>query len=266
MEPWKTALSNSDATHIWIRGHDLTSLMATSSYTDVFFLLHHGRLPSAAERALLDAMLIAAADHGPGSPSAAAARLAASGNRAAPEAAVAAGVLAIGDVHGGAGPACMEVIAAGVRRAREASLSMEQAADAVVTDALAANTRLPGLGHREHTVDPRTAVLFNLARTHGIAGDGVHFMEALERAVARRIKPLTINVDGAQAALLHDMGCEPAFAKFLFIVGRAAGITAQVHEEYTRERPMRVHIPVTYDGAPPRDAATDASPPAPRHP
>src|SRR6185503_20398905 len=172
MEPWKTAISNSNATHIWIRGHDITSLMKSSSYTDVFFLLHHGRMPSDGERALIDAMMIAAADHGPGSPSAAAARIAASGNRTAPEAALAAGILAIGDVHGGAGPACMEVIAAGIRRAQENSLTMEQAADSVVTDAIAAQSRLPGLGHREHTVDPRTAVLFELARQHGIAGDG----------------------------------------------------------------------------------------------
>src|SRR6185503_8811311 len=121
MEPWKTALSNSNATHIWIRGHDITSLMKSSSYADVLFLLHHGRMPSDGQRALIDAMLIAAADHGPGSPSAAAARLAASGNRQAPEAALAAGILAIGDVHGGAGPACMELIATVVSRAKERS-------------------------------------------------------------------------------------------------------------------------------------------------
>src|SRR6185436_19877015 len=136
MEPWKTALSNSDATHIWIRGHDITSLMKSASYTDVFFLLHHGRLPTLAERELLDAMLIAAADHGPGSPSAAAARLAASGNRSAPEAALSAGILAIGDVHGGAGPAYMELIAAGVDRVRDERISIEDAADQAVTDSL----------------------------------------------------------------------------------------------------------------------------------
>src|SRR5688572_27888172 len=173
MEPWKTAISDSNATHIWIRGHDIASLMASASYTDVFYLLHHGRLPTAAERALLDAMLIAAADHGPGSPSAAAARLAASGNRQAPEAALSAGILAIGDVHGGAGPACMELIAAGVARARDGKTSLEGAADQTVMDSIERKVRLPGLGHRAHAVDPRTAVLFGLARKHGIAGDGV---------------------------------------------------------------------------------------------
>ena len=32
-----------------------------------------------------------------------------------------------------------------------------------------------------------------------------------------------------------------------------AGLTAEVAEEYAGERAMRIHIPVTYDGAPPRE-------------
>ena len=32
---------------------------------------------------------------------------------------------------------------------------------------------------------------------------------------------------------------------------RVAGLSAEVLEEYTREKPMRITIPVTYDGVPP---------------
>jgi hypothetical protein len=32
-----------------------------------------------------------------------------------------------------------------------------------------------------------------------------------------------------------------------------AGITAEVAEEYSREKAMRIRIPVNYDGAPPRE-------------
>jgi citrate synthase len=35
-----------------------------------------------------------------------------------------------------------------------------------------------------------------------------------------------------------------------------AGLSAQVVEEYTRERAMRIKIPVTYDGPAPRDLGT----------
>ena len=102
MHPWRTAIVNSDETHIWVRGYDITALMRQAGFVEMVFLLHRGRLPSEAERRLLDALLVASADHGAGAPSCATARLAASGNRASLSAAIAAGILAIGDEHGGA--------------------------------------------------------------------------------------------------------------------------------------------------------------------
>src|SRR6266567_5391831 len=155
MEPWRTAIATSDETHIWIRGYDVTALMMRAGFTDTIFLLHQGRLPSAGERRLLDAILIAVADHGAGAPSCAAARLAASGNRQSLSAAVAAGILAIGDEHGGAGSGCMELIAAGVGLAAKDSISIDEAACRVIADSAASKKRLPGLGHRVHSTDPR---------------------------------------------------------------------------------------------------------------
>jgi citrate synthase len=49
------------------------------------------------------------------------------------------------------------------------------------------------------------------------------------------------------------MGFPPPFGKLVFLVGRVAGLTAEVAEEYLREKPMRVRIPVAYDGPPARD-------------
>jgi citrate synthase len=251
-DPWKTAISDSDDQSIRFRGYDVTALMVHATFADTVFLLHRGRLPTDAERRLIDSILIAVADHGPGSPSAAAARVVATGNRMAPEAAVAAGVLAIGDKHAGAGLACMELIGDGLRRVRDEGLSVVEAACDAVRQAMRDNARLPGLGHRTHSVDPRTAVLFSQARGSGLAGDGIAFMLALEQAARELIKPLPINIDGALAAVLYDLGFPPVFGKFIFIIGRVAGLTAQVFEEYTREKPMRIRIPVEYDGEPPR--------------
>ena len=256
MEPWRTAISTSDDQHIWIQGYDVTQLMASATFADVVFLLHKGQLPSEAERRVVDAMLIASADHGPGSPSAAAARTVATGNRVAPEAAIAAGVLAIGDAHGGAGLACLQLITDAMNEVRTTGADAAAVARRVVADARAERRRLPGIGHRTHTRDPRTDVLFDLARTGRIAGDGVAFMLELERAVADAIKPLPINVDGAIAAVLYDLGFPPVLGKLLFIIGRVAGLSAQVVEEYTRERAMRIKIPVTYDGPAPRELGT----------
>jgi citrate synthase len=226
--------------------------MTGRTFTDTIFLLHQGRLPSTPERTLLDAILTGVADHGSGAPSCAAARLAASGNRQGISAAVAAGLLAVGDDHGGAGLGCMEMIAAGLALAATEGLSIDAAATRMVEQARAQNRRLPGFGHRVHTTDPRTAILFDLARQGGIAADGVAFVTATEKAVAAIVKPLPINIDGALAAVLHDMGFTPAFGRFVFLIGRVAGLTAEVAEELTRERPMRIRVPVEYDGVPPR--------------
>jgi len=253
MDTWRTAIVDAGPTHLRVRGHDVLELMQQASFTDLIFLLHHDRLPSAGERRLLDAILIGVADHGAGAPSCAAARLAASGNRQSPAAAVAAGVLTIGDEHGGAGSGCMELIAAGLERARAKGLSFDAVAGQLVDEAKAGGTRLPGFGHRVHsTIDPRVAVLFTLAEDSKLAGDGVRFARALETAIRERIKPIPLNIDGALAAILVDLGLPSMVGKLMFIVGRVAGLSAEVLEEYSREKPMRIRIPVAYDGAPPR--------------
>lgn len=252
MDAWRTAITSSSNGELRVRGYDVTALMTGRTFTDLIALLFKGGLPSDAERALLDAVLVGMAAPGSGAPSCAAARLAASGNRASLSAAVGAGILTIGDEHGGAGSNCMELIAEGLALAARQGLSLDEAAGRLVDEARAANRRLPGFGHRVHTHDPRTPVLFAMARDKGVAGDGVHFIEALERAIAARVKPLTINIDGALAALLHDLGYPPPAGRLIFIVGRVAGIAAEVAEELSREKAMRIRIPVVYDGEPPR--------------
>ncbi len=144
------------------------------------------------------------------------------------------------------------MIAEGIALAGEKSITLGEAAGQIVDQARAVKKRLPGMGHRVHSVDPRTAVLFAMAHEEGVAGDGVLFMEALDAAVREKIKPLPINIDGALAAILHDLGFPPAAGKLIFIVGRVAGLTAEVAEEYAREKPMRIRVPVEYDGVPPR--------------
>ena len=119
--------------------------------------------------------------------------------------------------------------------ARE-QISLEDAAKRTVDDARAREQRLPGLGHRVHSRDPRTAVLFTMARESGLAGKGIAFLEALEQSLRAAVKPLPINIDGALAAVLFDIGFPPAFGKLVFIIGRVAGLTAEVAEEYARRK------------------------------
>jgi citrate synthase len=254
MTPWRTAIIDAGETHIRVRGYDITDLMRQAGFVDTVFLLHRGRLPTAGEKRVLDAVFVAVADHGPGAPSCAAARLAASGNRQSISAAIAAGVLAIGDEHGGAGEACMALIASSLEgvTAGDNATDVDAAATRAFAQARETRTRIPGLGHRVHTVDPRVSVLFGLAAEAGVAGAGIRFVRALEAAATAAGKPLPINIDGALAAVLHDMGFPPPAGKFIFIIGRVAGLTAEVAEELAREKAMRIRIPVEYDGEAPR--------------
>ncbi len=253
MDAWRTAIVQADETHIRLRGYDVTSLMQQCTFASVVFLLQQGRLPDPREQRLLDAILIAVSDHGSGAPSCAASRLVASGNRGSLSAAIAAGVLAIGDEHGGAGEACMEIIAAVVERSRHSGLTIAEAAALQVDESRAAGRRLPGFGHRVHTTDPRVEVLFTMAGEAGLAKGGVAAVRAIDVALRERVRPLPINIDGALAAVLFDLGFQSNAGKLMFIVGRVAGLAAEVAEEHARERAMRIRIPVQYDGVAPRE-------------
>ena len=57
MEPWRTSIVDAGPAHIRVRGHDVLDLMSRATFTDMIFLLHHNRLPSADERRLLDAII-----------------------------------------------------------------------------------------------------------------------------------------------------------------------------------------------------------------
>ena len=62
-------------------------------------------------------------------------------------------------------------------------------------------------------------------------------------------------MDGALAALLVDLGFPPELGNAIFIIARTPGLAAHVHEEMTRQRPMRRIHPTDheYDGPEPRE-------------
>ncbi|MGH2452165.1 MAG: citryl-CoA lyase [bacterium] len=248
MEPWRTAISTFEPNRILIRGRPVEALMAGGNFADVAFLLLRGRPPSAAESRVWNAMLIAVADHGPTPPSTMAARVIASGNRRAVEAAVAGGLLAVGDAHGGAGEETMRMLRQGLALIADERLTVPAAAERVAETYRRRGERIPGVGHRVHTRDPRTETLWTLAQEAGLAGAAVELMRAVA-AAARPERPLPVNVDGALAAVLVEMGFEPAVGKIVFLLGRCAGISAHVLEELTREKPMRIEVPFVYDGS-----------------
>src|SRR5579864_5901137 len=90
----------STADRIVVRGHDLVDLIGNVSLGDFAFLELKGRLPTAQESAVFNAIAVTLVEHGM-TPSAIAARLTYLGAPEAFQAAVAAGLLGLGDRFGG---------------------------------------------------------------------------------------------------------------------------------------------------------------------
>lgn len=251
---WTTAITEVKPNEIRLRGYRIDELMGQLTFAQAIYLTLTGSLPTPEVGRLLDAMLVSSIDHGPITPSTLAARTAAS-TGAPLNGAIAAGLLSINRYHGGAIEDCMRLLLGVIADAGPDDSALAQAASRVVDDYRAAQRRLPGFGHRVHTTDPRTARLFELARAAGIVGQGVRSSTFLARALeAQTGRALPVNVDGAIAAILVDLGLPPELGNAFFMMARMPGLVAQVFEEHARERPMRTIDPhaAEYDGPSPR--------------
>lgn len=250
-QTWTTELSWAEPNRLLVRGYRLEELMGRISFAEAVYLLFRGELPPPGTGALLEALLVASLDHGPGAPTALAARNAAS-TGAPLNAAIAAGVLCVNRHHGGAIEGCMLLLERAVAQKREQGKTAREVARETVSAALAAGQRLPGFGHRLHTRDPRTARLYQLAEEAGVGGEYVEMMGALQEALREAGKELPINVDGAIASLLCELGFPAALGNVFFIIGRAPGLAAQAYEEFATQKPMRrIDLTACRYGGPP---------------
>jgi len=255
-EKWKTAITEVKPNRIVMRGYPVDELLGHISFAQAVYLILKGEWPTPDVGRLIDAVLVASIDHGASPPSTLAARtIASTGGEL--NAAIAAGVLAINKFHGGAIEEGQRLFLEIAERAGAPGGSEEQAAKDVLDEMKARGQRASGYGHRLHTKDPRTGKLFSLAENLHLAGKHVRIARLIERILGERMgKALPINVDGAIAALLCDLGIPPEIGNAFFIMARVPGLVAHVHEEKTRMKPMRRIDPENfeYDGPPERKA------------
>lgn len=245
-QTWKTAITDIGPGKINIKGYPITQIMEKLSYAEAVYLILKGELPSKAEAELMNAILVASVDHGASPPSVLGTRTVVSGGNSL-NAAIAGGVLVIGDTHGGAIEQSAKIMQEWAKKGDKP--------DAIAADLVAwlkeNKKRMPGFGHRLHNVDPRTAKLFEIAERHGYKGKHIDLCKAIEAALEKGLgKKLPINVDGAIAAVISDMGFDWRLGKGFFIISRVPGLLAHAYEEMTRERPMRKlgPMPFEYDG------------------
>ncbi len=232
--PWQSAISEIAANSICVRGYDVAELMDHTSFSDAVFLVLKGELPSPSESEMFRAIHVSSVDHGVTPPSVLAARTVMSAGNSL-NTAVAAGIMAIGDVHGGAIEQSARIMQEWARKEGDP----DQLAVELLRDLEARKQRMPGFGHRLHTADPRTAKLFAIAEKHSFSGRHTSLALGIEKAFAASGKPLPINVDGAIAAVTSDMGFDWRLGKAFFMMSRIVGLVAHAYEEKTTQKPMR---------------------------
>jgi len=233
---WKTGVAGQiDGTTV-IRGYPLDELIGNVNFPDTIYLVLKGELPSAPESRMMNAMLTACVDHGIAPPSVVAARTVFSGGNSL-NSAVAAGALTLGDFHGGAIEQCMKLFQELVGGATG---DLSALAKTTVEDFLAQKKRFPGYGHKLYKRDPRTVRMLELAREYGFGGRFIQFAVAVQEILEASMgRPMPLNVDGAIAAILCDMGFDWRVGKGFFIIARIPGVVAHIVEEWVREKPFR---------------------------
>jgi citrate synthase len=173
----------------------------------------------------------------------------------APNNAIATGVNLLGDVHGGPGQQCLEMIYS-LRGTVDGGVDPDAAARDLVASYKSRKAYVPGFGHRFHPHDPRRDPLISASQQAVAEGhiEGRHLEIAL--ALESALAPVPMNIDCATATIYAELGFPPELARGLFILSRSVGLLAHAHEQ--QREPVRIKLPIprsvlpTYTGPPPR--------------
>lgn len=245
---WRTAISWHFGDEAYVRGYKLQDLVGNLTFSEAIYLVLKGELPKENEAKMLDAIFVSLVEHSIAPPSVIAARAVVSGGNSL-HVGVGAGILAFGEAHGGALEGAMKFLQENV----------DKDPKEVVKEFLDNKKRIPGYGHRYYkNYDPRSKRLLEIAKDLGFYGKYVNFALDVEKAIEEiKGKKLILNVDGAIASIVSEMGFDYRIGKGFFIIGRAPGLVAHVYEELTMEKPFSKRLDeekeVEYLGKEPRE-------------
>ncbi len=249
---WKTQIGVYQKDDIIIAGYSIGDLIENIDFASAIYLVLKGELPKANEAKMINALLVSTIDHGL-SPSEVVSRyIAAAGSPV--QASIAAGILMFADYHGGAMQALSKELQEEMEKVKKSGESIEKAAARMVAEHRQSKVPLSGFGHPDHPQgDPRAPVLFKRAKDLGVAGDYTRLMLALEKEMEKSVgRKSGINIDGAFASFISDLGFDWRVARGFIIISRSAGLLAHYYEEIAKERPWRRGPKFTYNGPPPR--------------
>lgn len=219
---------------------NLLKITSKTNFTEIIYYALLGEANFDKEKAeLLEAMIVASVDHGVTPPSTQSTIIAAS-VRAPYEVAIAQGIGAITDVHGGAGTKATIFFKKCVEIAHKQKISLFDATQQLITDYIKNDERIQGLGHRIHTNDPRRDVLWNKAEKAGVSGSCIEISKEITE-IFKLVRGITlpINIDGVIGAIIAELNANPLLSKAVFIYGRMVGLSAHYFEEIISQPEMR---------------------------
>lgn len=251
-----TAIATSDAENITVRGYDLCDeLIGKIDFTDYFWLLVTGARPTDGQRLMMNACLVAIAEHGL-VPSVQAARMTLAAGPDAWQAAMSAGLLGMGSVVAGSSEVAALYLHEVLDESRKSGRTLADVAAESLKGLKARRQKVPGLGHPQHSSgDPRANRLLAIADENAISGDYVKTLRILgELAPGITGRPLPVNVSGAIPAVILDAGWPLEAIKAVPLLARAAGLSAHLYEESLRSigfiMSHKADLAIAYDGAP----------------
>ena len=228
-----STISGSNPDTIIVRGKDLVGdLIGKISFTEHLWLLVTGSLPSDPQRRILDATLVAIAEHGL-VPSVVAARMTLAAGPEALQGAVAAGILGCGSVILGSSQNAGEFLHLVVAEAADGDLA--KSARDVITRYRQGRRAIPGYGHPLHkTGDPRAVRLLGISTDLGLEGAYARAAHEVERLLPELTgRALKMNISAAIPAVLLDAGYPLLALKGVPMLARTASLIAHLLEEQT---------------------------------
>jgi len=216
---------------LFVRGRDLTTLIGKTSFTEALFHILLDRMPSEAEREILDAVLVSFhAGFGFSTPSVLLPRLAATtGSSVA--ASLAAGFSGGGKHHLGATEEAMGMYE-DILNKKGADLAKDT--KSYLTALIKDGYKIHGFGHPLFKRDPRPLSLRKVLKDRGFTSSYIEIYDAACKFLARE-KDIYPNIDGINGAILLSLGFKKDHGTGLFLLSRMSAMLAHVAQERTKE-------------------------------
>ena len=244
---WKTSITRVEPNRIVTRGYPQEDLIGNISFPEMVYLLIKGEMPSENDSKMFEAVLVSFCDHGVTPPSTQVARLMAS-TGSSMNGCVSGGILSFGKYHSGALERSMNILqelvhngVIGYSGPLKSHDDIRAVAGVVVDEFFNNNEKIPGFGHRYHSEDPRASKLLKIAEKYGVSDVHTELALAIEE-ILFETKGIKMNIDGANAGILSDMGFDWSLGTGVFMMGRLPGIISHVFEEKTVETPFRKFV------------------------